>query len=257
VSLEIPGATRYSQSDGDQGADVYGIQRGLNRCGLFGEPIVSDGDFGAKTHNRVVRYQQRRGLHPDGVVGPKTSTDLSQLLQGQVIEDKRLPRNLTYAIARLESGNLYGAVNWEVAGGVDCAIFQRRVYGPPYDAEAIKRAYDASYQAALLANTLRGRHDLYYPRSGYGSSSHERSWRLGALYHNYPYAAETLSKTKLGNLSSYWTTPQTWVIGHNRKFEDGAQVRTPLEWCQHYALGASAHDHEGVAVRGVIAWHTP
>ena len=34
--------------------------------------LVDDGIFGAKTHNAVVRFQQRSGLNGDGKVGPKT-----------------------------------------------------------------------------------------------------------------------------------------------------------------------------------------
>ncbi len=34
--------------------------------------IVSDGDFGSKTHRATQRYQRARGLKPDGVVGGRT-----------------------------------------------------------------------------------------------------------------------------------------------------------------------------------------
>jgi hypothetical protein len=254
MSLEIPATTRPIQEYEDRGADVFGIQRGLNRCGLFSNPIPEDGVFGDKTLNRVTRYQTQRELGADGRFGPKTSRDLSRLIQGQVIAQKVLPQNITFAICDLESNNLIGAVNWSVAGGVDCSIAQRRVYGPPFGDDAIIRAYDVVYQILLMANSLRGRHDSFYGDPG--AQSHEKAWRLAALHHNYPYGAAKIAAVGIGGLTSYWTTAQGWVTVHGRKFADGAPVLTPLDWCKHYSLGAPEHNHEGVAVRGVSGWST-
>ena len=52
-----------------KGRDVVQVQRALRRAG---HRIAVDGEFGPKTGIAVTRFQRKRGLHPDGVVGPKT-----------------------------------------------------------------------------------------------------------------------------------------------------------------------------------------
>jgi hypothetical protein len=57
---------------GSKGADVRAIQDVLNFQIRRLEPLDVDGDFGQKTHDRVVEFQQANGLQVDGVVGPET-----------------------------------------------------------------------------------------------------------------------------------------------------------------------------------------
>ena len=52
-----------------QGKDVLEAQRSLMRKGF---PLVADGIFGPTTAGAVASFQQRNGLVPDGIVGPKT-----------------------------------------------------------------------------------------------------------------------------------------------------------------------------------------
>lgn len=49
------------------------VQNALKKNGFN---VVVDGDFGAETHNAVVKYQTSKGLTPDGVVGPITQKSL-------------------------------------------------------------------------------------------------------------------------------------------------------------------------------------
>lgn len=57
---------RYSS----RGPSVELLQLALNRAG-FG-PLTTDGIFGEKTKNAVVRFQSSNGLSADGIVGPQT-----------------------------------------------------------------------------------------------------------------------------------------------------------------------------------------
>jgi hypothetical protein len=59
---------------GDRGPEVVALQRRLNE--VEGSDLVADGIFGVGTRAAVIAFQARRGLQPDGVVGPKTKEAL-------------------------------------------------------------------------------------------------------------------------------------------------------------------------------------
>lgn len=67
---------------GCKGADVRAVQDVLNFHIRRLEPLNVDGDFGSKTHARVVEFQKANNLKADGVVGPKT---LSKLFEEELI----------------------------------------------------------------------------------------------------------------------------------------------------------------------------
>jgi peptidoglycan hydrolase-like protein with peptidoglycan-binding domain len=69
-------------SQGAKGADVRAVQDVLNFHIRRFEPLAVDGDFGPKTHARVVEFQRANGLKPDGVVGPNT---LGKLFEEEVV----------------------------------------------------------------------------------------------------------------------------------------------------------------------------
>ena len=54
---------------GSTGAEVKELQRLLN---LSGAGLTVDGDFGAKTHLALIKFQKENGLNRDGVCGPLT-----------------------------------------------------------------------------------------------------------------------------------------------------------------------------------------
>ncbi len=57
---------------GDRGPAVEAAQLLLIARGYTCGPWGADGDFGAASFGAVYRFQQARGLRPDGVVGPET-----------------------------------------------------------------------------------------------------------------------------------------------------------------------------------------
>jgi peptidoglycan hydrolase-like protein with peptidoglycan-binding domain len=57
---------------GSRGKDVAQVQAALNLKLLEPPLLQMDGVFGPETRRRVLAFQRRNGLVPDGVVGPNT-----------------------------------------------------------------------------------------------------------------------------------------------------------------------------------------
>lgn len=248
----VPTKTVYSVKKGDRGIVVWAVQRALNDYVSEADfPVVEDGIFGEQTHRRVLDFQNFVGIKGDGIFGSQTSPLMAKYLERRV--SASLPPGLVRGVVYAESAGYIGAVNASSPGGIDCGYVQRRVYESDYGDEAVvRRAFDGLYQMNLLARSLRSRHDAFFGRPG--ARTHELAWRLAAMHHNYPYAAEKISREGTANLSSYWKTPASWVEAIGARFVDAAVVRTPLEWVRYYALGAPIHNHPGVTTQFVENW---
>ena len=71
---------------GSKGEDVRAIQDVLNFHIRRLAPLAVDGDFGPRTHARVVEFQKANQLTADGIVGPQTMAKL--------FEEEQLPITL-------------------------------------------------------------------------------------------------------------------------------------------------------------------
>ncbi|MDD4980483.1 MAG: peptidoglycan-binding domain-containing protein [Candidatus Omnitrophica bacterium] len=54
------------------------IQRALKSAGFYQGPI--DGKIGSKTKEAIIKFQKAKGLKADGIVGKRTSAQLSKYL---------------------------------------------------------------------------------------------------------------------------------------------------------------------------------
>ncbi|KYG28190.1 N-acetylmuramoyl-L-alanine amidase [Alkalihalobacillus trypoxylicola] len=63
---------------GSKGAVVGRMQKRLIAHGFPLPRFGGDDDFGDETHNAVLAFQRAKGLTPDGIVGPKTWTELNK-----------------------------------------------------------------------------------------------------------------------------------------------------------------------------------
>ena len=69
---------------GSKGADVRAIQDVLNFHIRRSAPLAVDGDFGSRTHARVIEFQRSNQLQADGIVGPLTMAKLLEEEQLQI-----------------------------------------------------------------------------------------------------------------------------------------------------------------------------
>lgn len=258
MTWAIPRETIYTFERGARNVGVWALQVTLNQ--FVQMRLGTDGDFGPATENAVILFQAANGLEGDGVAGPITQAALSHKLTAREEAQSKTPAGLLRGFTKGESGDLFAAVNHSSPGGVDCGLFQRRVYEPDYDSDAvIERAFNAGYQCDLLAQLLVNLRSIFLPRAGTRDGAipaREKAWRLAALNHNYPAGADRLSRTPVKDLPGYWTTAQSWVTDYGFKFPDGKPLRTPLDWCHAYAgvLGAGVHSTDGSVTRYVVSW---
>lgn len=234
---------------GDTGWPVFALQRGLITLGY---DVTADGDYGDETVAAVVAYQHKRWPNDsaqwDGVAGYNTQRGIVANLDDIIHErNPALPDGLMRGFAQAEGGNYLSAVNWTVAGGVDCGVMQIRVYGPPYDQAKLRAAYAPGAAMQQTADSWEERYNLYRTYT-FSRSRVEHAKRCAALAHNWPYAAEQYAKFgKLPNPNNV----ATWVPS-GLKFSDGVPVRTWKDWAEFYAMGG-VHG-EGAVTRYVTDW---
>ncbi len=82
VSMPKPGGSGPLLKQGANGDPVRKLQDRLRELGF--DPGASDGAMGPRTVAAVKGFQQSKGLQADGIVGPKTWTELGIRVEGQV-----------------------------------------------------------------------------------------------------------------------------------------------------------------------------
>lgn len=240
-----PNRTRpVSIKFGASGWPVFGLQVGLNR---FGATLAADGDFGRLTEVALKDFQAKQGLTSDGIAGPATQRVMAGRIASRVDSAMAtLPDGLALSLIEGESGYYLGAVNWDVAGGVDCGLVQRRVYGPPYDVESLVHAYHPQESAREALEELKARADGFRSSTWVASGAleairSERAIRCALMAHNWPVGARDIART---GKCVQPDAPCTWVKrnadGTSKvRFPDGVRVETRWQWCQFYAMGGT------------------
>jgi len=88
-SAPIPDPIPYPHL-GSQGEEVKKIQSGLNQVGY---KLTVDGDWGKNTQAAVLDFQEKAGMNPDGLWGPKSEAALAAAIAAQ-------PKNKVQVTAR-------------------------------------------------------------------------------------------------------------------------------------------------------------
>ena len=233
-----PRTTKYSFKKGDTHLGVWAIQKFLNH--LYAPSLSEDGAFGEATETAVKRYQKAVAATADGVVGPTTQGRIVRSVIVRTPAGLKLPKGLLEGIIDAESGRFLAAANASVPGGIDLGLTQRRVYGPPFKAAEVQAAMDPFSNIERSVRTLYDAYKLYSSRLGTG----EYAWRVAALAHNWPSAADQLSRgqTLSTTRTATWAPPGT-------KFTDGAPVVSWRDWAEFYAIGSKAHNHAGLVTK--------
>lgn len=240
-----PNRTRpVSIKFGSAGWPVFGLQVGLNR---FGATLAADGGFGRLTEIALKDFQAKQGLTADGIAGPATQRVMASRIASRVDSAMTtLPDGLALSLIEGESGYYLGAVNWNVGGGVDCGLVQRRVYGPPYDVEALVHAYHPQESVREALEELKARaatflSSAWVARPLSTGIRSERAIRCALMAHNWPVGASDIARTGKCDRPD---SPCTWVErnadGTSKvRFPDGVRVETRWQWCQFYAMGST------------------
>lgn len=229
---------------GARGWPVFGLQVGLNR---FGAKLAADGDFGRLTEVALKNFQTKQGLISDGIAGPTTQRVMaSRIALDADSAMTTLPDGLALSLIEGESGYYLGAVNWSVSGGVDCGLVQRRVYGPPYDVEAMVRAYHPFESAREALEDLEWRANGFltspWVAGAWGDGvKRKRAVRCALMAHNWPVGARDIART---GKCAQPDAPCTWIPRNADgtsmvRFPDGIRVESRYEWCQFYAMGST------------------
>lgn len=252
TTFTIPQVTVEEVRKGDRGVVVWAVQRGLNQVSPTGM-LSEDGVFGDVTDGIVRDFQVDNGLFKDGRFGAKSSQKLAELVEPKAFP--KVPPGLLKGIVYGESTAKIGAVNWSVPGGVDCGYVQKRVDDSDANQEAVvQAAFDPLHQFSLTAKHIQEAYGSLIDNSAVDGNV-EFAWRLAALNHNWPFAADIISKLGVKHLPDDWRIPVAWVENIKAKFDDGTPVMTKLEWARFYALGAFNHNHSGLVVKYVTNWN--
>jgi hypothetical protein len=201
---------------GATGWPVFSIQRAVG--------VAVDGVFGALTEAAVKKWQAYHKLTADGKVGEKTQAAMLKVASAEVdTHYSKIPDGLLDGFARVEGADLLAATNWSVPGGVDCGAVQRRVYGPPYDFEALKAAFDCHEAFTYAARVFTGRVVNYAARNG--ALSPRAVVEAAVLAHNWPAGADQI--VRYGHILSP-DEPALWT-----QKPDGTHY-TRGEWAKEY-----------------------
>lgn len=234
---------------GATGWPVFALQRGLDQLGYS---CYADGEFGPGTEGVVRAFQLRQALVADGLAGPTTQAQIVRLSDNATHDIyPELPTGLIRGFATAESGNLLGAVNWQIVGGVDCGVVQIRCIGPPFSQSALRLAYDPIMAMGRVAASFLDQTVAFSQQAYSKAQPLEWAMRCAALSWNWPWAANQYAIAgKLPNPSR----DATWAVvnGQRIKFPDGAPVLTYDDWARFYALGG--RHGEGRVTRFVTKW---
>ncbi|MCY1714743.1 spore cortex-lytic enzyme [Caproiciproducens galactitolivorans] len=185
---------------GSQGSEVRSIQTKLQNQGYYTGKV--DGIFGSLTRTAVIKFQNAKGLTPDGIAGPKTLSALglgggSGGLGGFSSSDVTLLARVTSAEARGEPYEGQVAVAAVILNRIQHPSFPNSLAGVIYQPGAFSCLNDGGINAPISDTAYKAARDAI---NGWDPSG-------GAIYYYNPAKA-----------TSGWifSRPVITVIGDHR-----------------------------------------
>lgn len=176
---------------GEDGWRAYALQKGIG--------ATPDGAFGPKTLTALKNFQAAEGLVADGIAGPVTQGKILEVAEaGSLKRYHTLQKGVLKGFAEAEGAGLLAATNWGVPGGVDCGPVQIRVDGPPFDKDALMRAFGPRESFDYAAHRLVATRNNFMSRNN--SLTLRRATELAVLSHNWPAGADQI--VRYGHLLS-------------------------------------------------------
>jgi peptidoglycan hydrolase-like protein with peptidoglycan-binding domain len=203
---------------------VFALQSGLKSLGRTIEP---DGKFGAQTKAVVERFQKDRGLWVDGIAGTTTQGTILRRTETKVHKEfPDLPNGVILGICLRETSGTVAPTNWYTPPngepGVDCGSVQWRIYGPPFDQDKLRAAFDPLTSFRFAATDLLDRIERLDARQP--SLSDEFVLRAAIVAHNAPFLYEQIvrnGKLSTPNQLATWTNkPGGGYFTHDEHFYD-------------------------------------
>ncbi len=224
---------RYVLKRGMLGFEVAALQ--VNLDGGDGQPLVVDGDFGAKTKRGVEAWQTEHELAVDGVAGGVTQMSICVSQSGPAAKHYNLPKGLLRSYLASESSGYLGAVSAHPSdGGFDIGPYQMSTFDQPVASQEFYRnAFDVGYTAEQVAEDARYFHDhvpspvpSQYLTELANNDVEKFKWQMTALSHNWPAAAYYIPR--YGHVytnAAQDDMPASWVYAAS-----GGRLSTPRQW---------------------------
>lgn len=199
--LNIAQAATYRQ--GSSGAQVRTIQDKLKRWGYYDGEV--DGIFGSRTRQAVVKFQQKNGLTPDGIVGTNTLKALGMNASGSAgsggtgmaEHDVALLARVISAEARGEPYAGQVAVGAVILNRIEHPSFPSTLAGVVYQPGAFTCMVDGQIDQPVAESARRAAQEALNGSDPSG----------GAIYYFNPATATS---------AWIWSRPLIKVIGKHR-----------------------------------------
>ena len=229
----VPGPSAWGDGSrpyrrGDQGWQTAVLQQTLNG---FGNRLALDGDFGPATETVARSFQSHRDLKVDGVIGAASQERMCLELATPAARRYNLPPGLARGALENESSFMLAAWTEHPSdAGFDLGAWQ-----DSYTSPGTQESYHASLNVSVMAYRTCETYRRSYDRYRVSGTASELAWQCAALYHNWPSAADRMSKG-LAPQRSGSDDPAGWV-----EQASGGRLRTPREWADAYIAAATKH----------------